>query len=397
MSLYKYRGGENWSVLEILILNSLAISLSLQDIAYYAGAIFVFGVMIFVHELGHFLIAKRMGIRVEEFSMGFGPKIISKKIGETYYSWRAVPLGGFVQMTGEDGGETEDNDDPGNFQNVSFFARIATVAAGPIMNYITAFLVFFLLYFCIGDLPYTTELGRLNPGYPAFNAGLKQGDIILSINGKELKFHEGMKMRSLIKGNSGKELDLVVDRNGEELNFQVTPTEQGILGFEMSYGSYITIIVEIVIKGSPEEKGGLKKGDQVVWIQVGDDKEKTELDYNSGMKIIQHIRGSEGKKITLGVNRKGEEIAVEFNPKIMVHSRRCVNSPFEETRNNDTSYKMAANINYEKDVDFNFGLRYLYERQGFFQSFQSALKETFAITFGMLMAISESNKRRNSS
>jgi len=283
-----------------LLLYNLSISMTPQDIGYYAGAIFLFGLMIMAHEFGHFIIAKRAGIRVEEFSFGFGPKILSKKKGETVYSWRAVPLGGFVHMVGEDA-DKSDASDQGSFQNKSFFARIAVVAAGPAMNYILAFFIFFLLFVFLGEPEHTTELGEIRPGFPAYKAGLREGDIVQSINGTALALEDGMKMRGLIKSNAGKELDMVINRNGNILNYKVTPTSEGQLGFLMSFGPY-TNIIESVREGSLEEKAGLKKGDEVEWVMT-EGEEKKELTHNDGMLLFQTIRAGEGQKVLMGVKR----------------------------------------------------------------------------------------------
>src|SRR5689334_14628 len=103
-----------------------------------------FGFIIFVHELGHFMIAKRVGVRVHEFALGFGPKLYSRKNGETEYCLRIFPFGGFVRMEGEDEGESDPND-PGNFQNKSVGAKMAVLVGGCAMNYLSALIVLLVL------------------------------------------------------------------------------------------------------------------------------------------------------------------------------------------------------------------------------------------------------------
>jgi len=344
-----------------LLLYNLSISMTPQDLGYYAGAIFLFGLMIMAHEFGHFIIAKRSGIRVEEFSFGFGPKILSKKKGETVYSWRAVPLGGFVHMVGEDADKSDDSD-PGSFQNKSFFARMAVVAAGPAMNYILAFIIFFLLFLFLGEPEHTTELGEIRPGFPAYKAGLREGDIVQSINGTSLALEEGMKMRGLIKSNAGKELDLVVNRNGNILNYKVTPTSEGQLGFLMSFGPY-TNIIESVKEGSAEEKAGLKKGDEVQWVMT-EGKEKKELTHDDGMLLFQTIRAGEGQKVFMGVKRDNGLLNIEFTPLLIAKDSK------------------------EKQIKLNFYLKYIYRSQNPLKAVASAIRQVYMYTIMVVSSLS---------
>jgi len=116
-----------------------------QAIFYYGGAFVVFSIMVLAHEMGHFIMAKLFGIRVLEFSLGFGPKLLLWKKNNTDYVWRLIPLGGSVCMAGEDDG-TSASLERDNFQNKSFFARILTIGAGPFMNYILAFMLYFFFF-----------------------------------------------------------------------------------------------------------------------------------------------------------------------------------------------------------------------------------------------------------
>ena len=133
-------------------------------------ALLIFSLIVLFHEFGHFLLAKRGGIAVTEFSLGMGPRILSKQIGETRYSWKLLPFGGSCMMVGEDG----DSDDENAFGKKSVWTRISVVAAGPIFNFILAF---FLSLFIIGSIGYDApDVVAVADGYPAAEAGIQPGD-----------------------------------------------------------------------------------------------------------------------------------------------------------------------------------------------------------------------------
>ncbi len=144
------------------------------------AAIFVFLFVVLFHELGHFTVAKLVGIKVNEFSIGMGPKLLQKTKGDTEYTLRLLPIGGYVSMEGED----EDSEDPRGFSNASPFARILVIAAGAIMNFILAIIVFAIASYSIGTL--TTTINKTIENTPAYEAGMTQGERIVSVNGNEI-------------------------------------------------------------------------------------------------------------------------------------------------------------------------------------------------------------------
>ena len=149
------------------------------------SAIFVLGLLIFIHELGHFLAARRVGIRVERFSLGFGPRIIGKTVGDTEYRISWIPLGGYVSMAGEhpDAQSEEEVGKPWEFQSKSVGARAFVIAAGPGANFVLAFIIFWLFYATMGVmLVDTTTVGRVSLESPYAAAGLQVGDEILEID-----------------------------------------------------------------------------------------------------------------------------------------------------------------------------------------------------------------------
>ncbi len=157
--------------------------------------IFVLGILIFIHELGHFLVAKKVGIRVERFSLGFPPNIFTKKKGETTYCIGIIPLGGYVKMAGEQPDE-ESTGAPDEFMSKTVAQRAAVIFAGPFMNYVLA-MVLMISIFYFGGRPVYDEnrviVGQVSEDGPAFEAGLKEGDMIIAIDGKQVSHFDTLR------------------------------------------------------------------------------------------------------------------------------------------------------------------------------------------------------------
>lgn len=180
-------------------------------------AILVFGVVVLVHEWGHFIVAKKCGILVEEFAMGMGPILFKKQGMETLYTIRAFPIGGFCRMLGEDNG----NDDPRAFGNKKIWQRFLVIVAGAVMNFILAFIVIFAqVNFGVIN---TLEIGSVAPDYPAYTAGLLPGDKITHFNGKKMTLFQ--KFSFAIAENGSENTVITVIRNGEKLDFNISPIQ----------------------------------------------------------------------------------------------------------------------------------------------------------------------------
>ncbi len=194
-------------------------------------AIIIFSIIILFHELGHFLLAKKNGIRVNEFCLGLGPTLFGITKGETKYSIKLLPFGGACMMEGED----EDSNDARSFQKKSVWARISVVVAGPVFNFIMAFVFAFILISCIGyDKPVIYDVME---GYPAQEAGMQAGDTIISMNGKKMHFYREVSLYSYF--HPGKTIDIVYERDNERYETRLIPVfeeEEGryLIGF---YGS----------------------------------------------------------------------------------------------------------------------------------------------------------------
>lgn len=196
------------------------------------AAIFVFGVLVTVHEFGHFITAKLTGMRVDEFAIGFGPIIYQNKEGETLYTLRAIPLGGFNRIAGMDPSELEegeeddapmDPNDPRGFNNKPIWARMLVIVAGATMNFILPIFIFSGVFMAKGlDMPLTEPvIGRTIDFMAADNAGLKSGDKILTINGNPIKQWTDVQVE--LKKNGLNEATVVVERAGTQKTFKMMP------------------------------------------------------------------------------------------------------------------------------------------------------------------------------
>jgi regulator of sigma E protease len=185
------------------------------------SVVILLGVLIFAHELGHFLMAKRSGVGVLKFSLGFGPKIIGKKIGETEYLLSLIPLGGYVKLLGEaPGDELSEQDEKRSFLKQTVLKRIGIVVAGPLFNILLALLIFTIVNM-IGLPVLTSEIGGLHPDSAAQSAGLKVGDTIIEVDGVAVKKWD--EISEIISQSKGKSLRIALRRDGFPLDMTVTP------------------------------------------------------------------------------------------------------------------------------------------------------------------------------
>jgi regulator of sigma E protease len=200
---------------------SLAASSAHVVISYIIPALVLLGILIFVHELGHFLLAKLCGVRVLKFSLGFGPKLLGKKIGETEYVLSALPLGGYVKPLGESPDEPiSDEDRPFALNAQSVGARFLILVAGSAFNIIFAGFLYALVYM-IGLPMLTTMIGQVIEDSPAERAGLAAGDIVEAIDGRPIRYWDDL--QAVVSGCDGRALQFRVNRSGEMLAFTLQP------------------------------------------------------------------------------------------------------------------------------------------------------------------------------
>ncbi|MBI5894384.1 MAG: RIP metalloprotease RseP, partial [Deltaproteobacteria bacterium] len=270
----------------------------------------VLGILIFVHELGHFLIAKRNGVGVLKFSLGFGPKIIGFKKGETEYLISALPLGGYVKMIGEDVTEdVKEEEKNKSFANKTVSSRASIVFAGPIMNLVLALIIFPVIYMIGIHVPDYIDkqpvVGYVFKDSAASKSDLKAGDVILSVDGKDIKTWEGFE--SLIISNPDRKLVIGIRRDNNIIQKELTPLSSkhnggGISGIMPPMSPTIGTLAN----NYPAEKAGLQIGDTILSIDGGN--------ITHWAEIQQIIQGNGGKEKEIIIKRQEQTLNLKITP-----------------------------------------------------------------------------------
>ena len=272
----------------------------------------VLGVLIFVHEFGHFIVAKKAGVFVEEFALGFGPALLKRKFGETYYRINLFPLGGYVKMRGDE----DDDNDPRAFGKQSIFKRCAIILAGPVMNFVLA-IVLMSAVFMLGR----TEPAYLNDkpvvigiraGSPAGLVGVMNGDEIVAVGDKSTGQWRDV-MHAVHVGE--KPVVLRVIRNGEELEYSV-PYEKGYLGVEPELFIGDSAKIDIVVEDGPASKAGMNVDDTIV--AMNNEKITGWLDF------WDRTSRSEGEVLKLSVDRNGKIVNLNVQPVFSKDTNRWI-------------------------------------------------------------------------
>ena len=231
-------------------------------------AVIIFSAIILFHEFGHFLFAKLNGIGVTEFSLGMGPRLFSFQKGETRYSLKLLPIGGSCAMVGED---TDEEDLPGSFNAASVGGRISVVAAGPVFNFILAFVLAVIIVGFVGYDP--AEVVEVESGSPVAEAGLEKGDVITEYDGYHVDLAKDLYVYMYLNDlKEGDTVTMTVKRDGETRTITYTPdvSVRYLLGFNRSDASSMT--VESLIDGMPLQEAGLQAGDTIFFIADKEDK-----------------------------------------------------------------------------------------------------------------------------
>lgn len=282
------------------------------------------GLLIFIHELGHFLTAKKFGIGVRKFSLGFGPKIVGKKWGETEYLISAFPLGGYVKLEGEDSDDECENKEK-SFSAKPPMVKLVVAASGPVFNLILAVIILTALYIS-GITLLSPFVGDVEKGSPADSADLRYGDEIKKIDGKEINSWDDL--TSIVHLNAGKKLLFTISRDGKTFESEIIPGKRvvtnvlneretiGLIGIKP-----VALDSKIggVFKDSPAEKAGLMPGDRIISVNGEQITAFSELEYIdpknpliAGREIIEIVaernkRDEEPEKLTLIVENTQNE------------------------------------------------------------------------------------------
>lgn len=275
---------------------------------YPLAFIFILGSAVVLHEFGHFIVAKLFKIRVETFSVGFGPRLFGFKWGHTDYRFSAIPLGGYVKLGGDESnapleGEGAQNIPPQEMFNLRpRWQRILVAVAGPVMNILTALAIPFAGAMMYG-VPATPApvVSYIQPGGAAERAGLKQGDRIISFNGHKTPSWDIISGDALL--SPGQALPVMVARDGQEVPLTITPSSRsengetaGFLDFLPDYGGLPVVVADVAI-GSPAADAGLKEGDR--FISIGGE------DVKSSAQVTEYIRSHDAQPISIVVERDG--------------------------------------------------------------------------------------------
>jgi regulator of sigma E protease len=275
--------------------------------------VIVIGILILIHELGHFLVARWSGVGVERFSIGFGPVLLRWRGKETEYCLSAVPMGGYVKMMGEEspleGGPAVPYDPGKAFSLKPLWVRFLIVFAGPGMNFVLAAVIFTLVLATVGRPVWPAVLGRVAEDAPAAAAGLRTGDRVTAVNGRPVAHWEDLERA--ISTSEGRPLALAVTRAGAERQVQVTPRLTSVRdpifkdpreAWDIGAGPRLTPHIGMVSPGSPAERAGLKPGDAVVAVAG--------QPVFSPEELTREIQKRPGQTFPLAIEREGRPVTL---------------------------------------------------------------------------------------
>lgn len=281
------------------------------------SSIIVIGLLILIHELGHFLVARWLGVGIERFSIGLGPAVLRWRGKETEYCLSAIPfLGGYVKMMGDENpmeGASSRNTDPAkSFPLKPLWARALIVFAGPGMNFVLAAVIFAAMFVFLGRPVLPSVLGRIQPGSPAAQAGLLTGDRVVAVDGKPVTYWE--ELLRTVQNAGGKPIRLTTRRGPEERAVTLTParvTVRDIFGdereaWELGARPYTPAKIGEVLAGYPAAQAGLRPGDQVSAVNG--------VSVPSWEDLAEEIRKRPGRPVRLTVERGAETLILTLIP-----------------------------------------------------------------------------------
>ena len=280
-------------------------------------AVIMFGLLVFIHEFGHFIIAKKNGVRVVEFSIGMGPTLFSFGKGETKYSLKLLPFGGACQMLNKElaGEEESEMDMERSFESKSVWSRMAIIFAGPLFNIILAFLLALIVIGYAGYDP--AVVISVGEGSAAEEAGLKVGDIIIEYDGTDIDLGRDLYLeQSFINPPSEKEIVIVYERDGKEYTTTLKPkyVEKYMMGIEYKAVEGEPIELSGIVADGPSDKAGVKAGDKIKSI------DGIEIPDLAAFNAYLKDNPLADKEIHIVLERDGKEVEVDVTPTLGIQS-----------------------------------------------------------------------------
>jgi len=311
------------------------------------GFLIVLGVLIFIHELGHYFAARHVGVRVEAFSIGFPPKLWSKQIGETEYRISWIPVGGYVKLFGQNV-DDEDMDDPTNFASKTFLQRLYILVAGPLMNLFFA-LIFMPLVFWIGiETPaYLDDSPRINyvqNGSYSQQLGIQADDEIIAVNGTFVK-NWGELHNAIGRISPSESLVIDIDRGGNSIYIEGSGIEMHRSG-SMGWSPYLDPVVGGFSSRSPAERAGIQVGDKIT--KINGQVIRNWSDISPSVQKIMKEEGdkanSPGSKLTVELERNSEVEHLEITPYFETNHQRWILGMFMFMPNNLSSHSIGESV-----------------------------------------------------
>lgn len=279
--------------------------------------VIVIGILILIHELGHFFVARWTGVGVERFSIGFGPVLLRWRGKETEYVLSAIPMGGYVKMMGEEnpleGGAATAFDPKKAFALKPLWARFLIVFAGPGMNFVLAAVIFAAVLATVGRPVWPAAVGKVAAGSPAATAGLRTGDVVTGVNGRAVSYWEDLER--IVAGSDGQPLTLRVRRDDAEQTVTLTPRRKAVTDpifkearevWDIGAGPQLVPQISSVAPDSPAARAGIQAGDVVV-AAAGEPVYTPE-------DLVEAIRTRPGQPFEITVEREGKRLALRVTP-----------------------------------------------------------------------------------
>jgi regulator of sigma E protease len=319
----------------------------------FLAIVFVFGLLVVIHELGHFLAAKWMGVRVERFSIGFPPRLFGKKIGDTDYCISAIPLGGYVKLSGMID-ESMDGQITGadyEYSSKPVWKRIIIITAGVVMNFLLAILILTIVSFSKGEVIYpSTEIGTIGEDGIAQRIGFEVGDKIAAIEGVSINTWNDIQVEFIKHLNDDIYFEII--RENETLTLMYKKEWFSEKNAELLDIGWVPLAkVGEVKSDSPAERAGLQWGDEIRKIN--------DTPVQNWIEMTKIIKENPGKMITIQYNREGRSQSVELIPEIYSE---------KDAEGNEISVGRIGIYFYYETYDI-----------GLFQAIENGIKNTFAL------------------